>query len=174
LFTASNVGNWLDNEIYIGTLVWPRHSTEIIDDVRHLQRNQPKDILVIKDFCQPLVSKELWNAVKAMRDFRRDVLKQQKAQAHGEHDAKLIAPLAPGLSLTYLLSGLVRCGHCNASMRPMKSGQTSKAGRNYVYYGCPKHLEGACDNGRRIPEEWLRGVVLGELKSQLFSGLSAS
>lgn len=173
-FSSSNVGNWLNHEIYIGTLLWPRHSTEIVDDVRRLQLNPPEQVLVVKNFCQPLVSMELWNAVQAMRNFRRDVLKQQQAQAHGEHEDKLIAPLAPGLSLTYLLSGLVRCGHCGASMRPMKSGQTSKAGRVYVYYGCPRYLEGACDNGRRIPEDWLRGVVLEELKSRLFSGSSES
>src|SRR4029077_2506882 len=102
--------------------VWPKNATDVFDDVRKKERNPEEEILVIENFCEPLVDKELWSAVQAVRNRRREQLKLLQTKSNGE-DEKLIAPLAPGMALTYLLSGLVRCGYCGSSMRPMKSGR---------------------------------------------------
>ena len=116
-------------------------------------------------FCPAIVDRELWIAVHAVREERR---RRLTAQQQGREEEKLISPLAPGLSLNYLLSGLVRCGMCGASMRPSLSGRESKDGKRYVYYVCPRYIDGNCENGRYVPEEWLRGVVVDKISERLF------
>ena len=92
----------------------------------------------------------------------------QQSRRKENTEGKLIAPQAPGLTLKYLLTGLIRCGHCNASLRPVPSGRKSKAGRRYVYYACPRHYDGACNNSRHVPEDRLRRAVITRLRSKLF------
>ena len=72
------------------------------------------------------------------------------------------------MTLKHLLTGLVRCGCCNASMRPVTSGATSKSGRRYTYYTCPRHIDGACGNSRHTPERELRDFVIERLQARLF------
>jgi hypothetical protein len=42
-FEPPTVGYWLDNPIYYGTLRWSQHSTDIVNDVRVVQRNEEED-----------------------------------------------------------------------------------------------------------------------------------
>ena len=53
-------------------------------------------------------------------------------------------------------------------MRPGGCGSTSKVGRKYAYYSCPRHLDGACENSRHFPERALRDVVTARLRARLF------
>ncbi len=166
-FHSPTVGYWLDNEIYYGELVWNENATEVIDDTRRVEPNPDEEVLRVPGFCEPLVSRELWDAVQAVREPRREQMRKRRRSA-GDGD-KHIAPLAPGLTLTYLLTGLVRCGICGASMRPIGSGSRSKAGKKYVYYQCPRSADGNCINQRTIPEQWLREVVVTCIKERLFA-----
>ena len=73
--------------------------------------------------------------------------------------------------LKYLLTGLVRCGHCGRAMVASSSPlYTTKSGeeRRYVAYCCPGHASRLCANGKRIPEEWLRQQVITTLMNRLF------
>lgn len=91
-----------------------------------------------------------------------------RAKASDDEPAKLIAPQSRGLALKYMLSGLLRCGCCNSSMRIMPSGRTSQTGTRYVYYNCPRHLDGSCPNGKYVPEDELREAVISRLRARLF------
>jgi DNA invertase Pin-like site-specific DNA recombinase len=169
-FQPSTIGYWLDNPIYVGELVWAANSTGIVDDVRVVQPNAPEDVIRVPGFCDPLVPRATYDAVQKMRQARRQRLlesHQRKAAASG----KLIAPPAPGLALKYLLTGLVRCGHCGRAMTPSSSPvYVAKSGeeRRYTSYVCPGHSARICPNHRRIPERWLREVVIGKLRERLF------
>ena len=84
---------------------------------------------------------------------------------------KQIAAVTPGLALTYLLSGLVRCGHCHRSMTVSSSPTyTTKSGetKRYATYVCPGYVAGVCPNGTRVPEPWLREAVVGLIRQRLF------
>ena len=65
-----------------------------------------------------------------------------RTRRNGPTDAdKQIALPAPGLALKHLLTGLVRCGLCDRSMRPMSSGRSSKEGKKLSVLrlpGCPR------------------------------------
>jgi DNA invertase Pin-like site-specific DNA recombinase len=160
----------LQNPIAIGTLRWGDKRTGVVNDTRVVEKN-PDGAELIPGFCTPLISVELFQQVQRLLEARGEQVKtsrQAKQAAAGDGPAKLIAPQARGLTLRYLLTGLARCGCCNASLRPVPSGRQSKAGKKYVYYACPRHLDGACPNGRYVPEDRLREAVIGRLRARLF------
>jgi hypothetical protein len=153
------VNYWLQQTIYYGELLWEEHSTGVIDDRRVIERNPEEEVLRVPNFCEPLVSREVWDAVQEIRRVRSERVRQAR-QARKEAGGKQIAAVTPGLALTYLLSGLVRCGHCRRSMTVSSSpAYTTKAGetKRYPSYVCPGHVSGVCPNGTRVPEPWLRG-----------------
>src|SRR5581483_2145550 len=98
--------------------------------------------------------------------------------ARKANGGKRIAPLTPGVALKYPLSGLVQCGQCGQCGRLMtaRSGGPYKIKggdkRVYVYYACPQNCSGACSNGVKILEEWLRDTVLDLVRQRLFPGLA--
>jgi site-specific DNA recombinase len=160
----------LENPIGIGTLRWGQNRTGVVNDTRVVELN-PDGAELIPDFCPPLISIDLYNQVQRIRKVRGERIKaarHAKQPSAGDGQDKLIAPQARGLTLKYLLSGLVRCGSCNASMRPMPSGRQSKAGKKYNYYTCPRYLDGACSNGRYVPEDRLREAVIARVRARLF------
>ena len=77
------------------------------------------------------------------------------------------------MTLRYLLTGLVRCGHCSRAMNPTSSAAyVTKSGeaKRYTAYSCPGSVSGVCPNGTRVPEDWLRKVVIGTVRQRLFPG----
>jgi DNA invertase Pin-like site-specific DNA recombinase len=165
---GSTIGTMLDNELYYGTLVFPKSCTDIIDEVRVCERNTPEKILVVEDYCQPIVSRELWNSVQSVRNSRRDAMAQARRQ-QAEPD-KLIRPLVSGVSIKHLLSGLARCGHCGAAMRPIGPSPSKDPTCKYVYFRCPRAIDGICSNKRTVPKNWLVEQVIELIKESLFGG----
>jgi len=166
-FYPDTVGYWLRNCIYYGELLWEEHATGIVDDTRVRERNAEEDMLRVPDFCEPLVSRETWQAVAELRRLRSEAHGRSRRKSSVEN-GKQIEPLLPGLALKFLLTGLVRCGECDRSMRPLPSGRKSKAGKAYTYYVCPGALAGMCHNHVYVPEAGLREVVLARLRARLF------
>jgi len=167
-FNAATIGYWLDSEIYVGDLRWARHMTGIVDDTRVIEPNVADDILFVSEFCEPLVSRERWNNVQAIRQVRRE---RASASRHrtSSGDAKKIEAPAPGLTLNYLLSGLLFC-ECGLRMTASSGGKyVAKDGteRRYASYVCPGYLSGHCANSTRVPEEWIRSVVIDMLRRRL-------
>src|SRR5262249_10226826 len=120
--------------------------------------------------CEPLVSREVFDAVQEIRRVRSERTRRAR-QAKKDNGGKAIAAVTPGLALTYLLSGLVCCGHCNRSMTVSSSpAYTTKAGatKRYASYVCPRHITGVCPNGTRVPETWLRETVVELIRQRLF------
>jgi DNA invertase Pin-like site-specific DNA recombinase len=163
-FLGSTIGYWLNNPIYVGDLVWAKYSTDIIQDARVVERNKEEDMIIVRDFCQGLISREKWARIQAVRDARR----RRRVRAL---DEKQIQPTAPGLTLKYLLTGLVRCGHCHRAMTVSTSGLYVTADgeeKRYTAYVCPGYLDRTCPNNKRVPEAWLRRVVINRIKELLF------
>ena len=62
---------------------------------------------------------------------------------------------------------------CECGLRMVASSTapyTAKDGtqRRYTSYVCPGYLAGHCENGTRVPEGWVRSVVIGKLSERLF------
>lgn len=173
-FQPPSIGYWLDNPIYYGELLWEQNSTGIVDDTRVVERNVEADMTRVPDFCEPIVNRKSWDAVQLVRQARRASLAASRQKQCGPND-KLITPRAPGLTLKYLLTGLVRCGHCGRSMTPSTSPEyIAKDGssQRYVSYVCPGYIARICPNNRRVPEQWLRTAVIEKIRGRLFPGLA--
>jgi DNA invertase Pin-like site-specific DNA recombinase/DNA-binding CsgD family transcriptional regulator len=161
------MGYRLSNPIAVGTLRWGANRTGVVNDTRVVEAN-PDGAELIRGFCPAIVSVELFDRVQQVRRLRGARIKELRQAPEADDPPKLIAPQAPGLTLKYLLTGLVRCAVCQASMRPVPSGRRSKSGRRYTYYSCPRHYDGACSNGRHVPEDQLRAAVIARLRARLF------
>jgi DNA invertase Pin-like site-specific DNA recombinase len=168
-FYDQTVNYWLQQPIYYGELLWEEHATGVVDDRRVIQRNPEEEVLRVPDFCEPLVSREVWDAVQQIRRTRSE--RTQRARQANQQGDKQIAAVVPGLALVYPLSGLVRCGHCDRSMTVSSSpAYTTRDGqtKRYASYVCPGHSAGVCPNGARISEAWLRQVVVDLIRERLF------
>lgn len=166
-FYSATIGFWLGHEIYYGELVWPKHTTGIVNDSRRIERNPEEEILRVPNFCEPIVSREVWDAVQRGRQAHREA-RHRAAARRDKKSQKQIAPLAPGMVLKHPLSGLVRCGICDSSMVVSGSGRKSKAGKSYAYYVCPRAIDRTCTNRKRVPVEWLQKTVFGLIGERLF------
>lgn len=167
-FQPETIAYWLNSAIYCGDLVWAKNATGIVDDMRVVEPNAPEDVLHVAEYCEPLVPRERWNNVQAVRQVRRE--RSQAARRRKlSPDAKQIKAQAPGLTLNYLLSGLL---YCECGLRMIASSGSAYIARNgnsrrYVSYVCPGYTGGHCTNGTRVPEEWIRKVVVDKLRERL-------
>jgi DNA invertase Pin-like site-specific DNA recombinase len=169
-FYEQTIVSWLKSEIYIGVLVWEKYATGVVDDRRVIERNPEDEIIRVPNFCEPLVSRECWEAVEQIRRLRAERMNWAR-QARKASEGKQIAAVTPGLALRNILTGLVRCGHCNRAMRPCPIvGYITKAGevKRYTYYFCPGYNARVCPNGTYMPEAWLRETVVDLIKKRLF------
>jgi len=130
-----SVNYWFQQPICYGELVCEEHATGVVDDRRVVEKNPADEVLRVPDFCEPLVSRAVRQAVQQIRSARSERARRAR-RAKQQSDGKQIAAVTPGLALNYLLSGLVRCGHCNRSMLASSSpAYTTKAGGTKRYVG---------------------------------------
>ena len=88
---------------------------------------------------EPLIDGELWAAYCASRDVRRRQVNTERSQ--------------------YVLSGLVRCGHCGAAMAAGRYGSQRKA-----RYTCRRGLETGEHAGGNVAATVVEGAVLTWLR----------
>ena len=165
----STIGHWLDNPIYIGELIWGTNATEVIDDVRKKEPRPAEEWERFPGFCEPLVAREVWERVHALRTARGKRAKEAREREKPRHGIPGIH--SPGIALKYPLTGLVRCDHCGRAMTPSSSKPfvtRSGESKRYVAYTCPAYPSGICSNNKRIPEDWLREVIMNLIRQRLF------
>ena len=138
----------LNNELYIGMLVWNRQRfIKDPDTGRRVTRLNDESEWITQEVPElRIVPQELWNKAKA----------RQK-----DLDAR-----KPGLwrrnRPRYLLSGLIKCGECG--------GGYSKI--NTTHYGCSATRnkgESVCTNRKTIARDRLEDAVLSALQTHLMS-----
>jgi DNA invertase Pin-like site-specific DNA recombinase len=148
----------LNNELYIGHLVWNR--LRYVKDPstgKRVSRPNPPESWVITDVPNlRIVDDELWQAVKARQNDARKRATMQTAIAATEDQA------TPGFwshqRPKHLLTGLMRCGACG--------GGYVKISRNL--FGCAAaRNKGTCDNRVNIRVESLDEIVCTGLKERL-------
>ncbi|MFC3118863.1 recombinase family protein [Jhaorihella thermophila] len=155
-WSASTIyGNWkrgtgiLNNELYLGRLVWNRQSFIKDPDTgkRQARPNPPEEWVIEEVPHLRIVDDELWNAVKARQ--------QEARKAMGvDGSARPERARRP----RYLFSGLLVCGACG--------GGYTLVGKSR--YGCAAaRNKGTCDNRRSIERQTLEERVLDGLRHHL-------
>jgi site-specific DNA recombinase len=135
----------LRNENYTGTFVWNR--TEKAKG--QSARKDNAEVVRMENAHPALVARSLFEKVGKLMDGRR---------------REVIPPRSVGSE--YLLSGLIRCGKCGASMQ----GSPAKNGR-YHYYSCRrKAVSGAsaCD-AKLVRREILDDAVVDRLRENVLT-----
>ena len=142
-------GNWrrgtgvLNNELYIGRLVWNRLSyVKNPDTGRRVSRLNPESEWIVKDVPElRIIDQALWDKVKA----RQQGLRTEKSFHERQRPRKL-------------LSYLLKCGCCGGGFSKISA----------TYYGCSNaRNKGTCDNRLGIKQADLEGLVLSALQSRL-------
>ncbi len=154
-------GNWkrgtgiLNNELYIGRLVWNRQ--RFVKDPstgkRQARPNPPEDWVIEDVEHLRIIDDDLWQRVKD----RQGAIRQEMNPA-GVQEAELRPERAR--RPTYLFSGLVACDCCGATYTLI----------NKTRYGCSgARNKGAavCTNRATIAREEVEDRVLGGLKTRL-------
>ncbi len=147
----------LNNELYIGILVWNRlrYVKDPDNKKRHSRPNAPDKIVRVEVLQLSLVGRDLWKAVKD----RQAALDAGEGAIEGT-PAKL--PFWRQQRPTYLLSGLIRCGSCGGGMSVISA----------THVGCSSARnkgEAVCTNRRTIKRSVLEETVLDALRTRLMS-----
>jgi site-specific DNA recombinase len=142
-------GNWrrgtgiLNNELYIGRLVWNRLAyVKNPSTGKRVSRLNKKSALIITDVPElRIIDEDLWERVKERQRGLRKLLSFHEKQR-------------PRMLLSYLL----KCGCCG--------GGFSKVSQNH--YGCSTaRNKGTCHNRVTVRQDALEGLVIGALQSRL-------
>ncbi len=149
-------GNWrrgtgiLNNELYIGRLVWNRqHFVKDPNTGKRQARMNPKSKWVIEEVPHlRIIDQELWDRVKQRQEKTRSRVIKGAGNIRSERARRP----------RYVLSGLLRCGNCG--------GGFSKISQHH--YGCSTaRNKGTCDNLLSIRRDLLEAAVMEGLKDHL-------
>jgi site-specific DNA recombinase len=139
----------LNNEMYIGRIVWNRQRfVKDPDTGKRVSRLNPRTDWVIREVPElRIVEQNLWDAVKA-----RQRMVKQNAET-GEQNG-----IWERRRARYLLSGLTRCGVCGGGFSMISAS----------HVGCSTaRNKGTCSNRMAIKRVALEERVLGALKNKL-------
>jgi site-specific DNA recombinase len=137
----------LNNELYVGRLVWNRlRYLKDPDTGKRVSRLNPNTEWIIKDVSDlRIVDQDLWDKVKE----RQGALKVRDKTGDGMWNRR---------RPKYLLSGLIKCGHCGGGFAVVSQ----------THMGCSTaRNKGTCDNRRTIKREALEELVLSGLRDHL-------
>ena len=153
-------GNWkrgtgiLNNELYVGKLVWNRQRfIKDPDNGKRQARLNPETDWITEDVPHlRLIEDGLWARVKARQGVIRDDILAERVQN----------PAAPKTERArrarYLLSGLLQCGGCGSGYSMISNTR----------YGCSAARNaGTCQNHKTIQRSVVEERVLSGLKNSL-------
>ncbi|MBU2360055.1 MAG: recombinase family protein [Alphaproteobacteria bacterium] len=139
----------LNNELYLGRLVWNRQRFIKDPDTgkRQARMNKPEDWIIEQVPDLRIVGDDLWEAVKARQKATRSL-----AIRNGIRAVRRMK------RATHLFTGMLKCGTCG--------GGFIQVGKQY--YGCANtRNKGTCGNRLTIKREDFEARVLSGLKDQL-------
>jgi DNA invertase Pin-like site-specific DNA recombinase len=139
----------LNNEMYVGRLVWNRQRfIKDPDTGKRVARLNPREEWIIHDVPElRIVAQDLWDAVKT----RQEMVKHHAGSGEENGIWERRRP-------RYLLSGLTRCGLCGGGFSMISA----------THVGCSTaRNRGTCGNRTAIKRAALEERVLGALKGKL-------
>ena len=155
-WNGSSVREALHRELYRGHVVWGKtKKRNVWGQVRQSRVADGWQELDLPELR--IVSDAQWQAVQLrLADVRGRALRTRSGRLDGR---------PPGSSAKYLLSGLLRCGQCGATM---EARTRSHGGKRALFYGCSAyHQKGrtVCENGLTLPATYFEDTVLDAVES---------
>lgn len=112
-WSINGIKQVIDNPIYVGFIRWGRY--EFWDKKR--RAGKTKDYVFVKGTHIPIISEETWEKTKQVREIR------------GKKPEKVFEG-------NFLLTGLLKCPGCGASMVAHKVKKRNRPGEYHRYYAC--------------------------------------
>ncbi len=153
----------LNNELYIGRLVWNRQRfLKNPDTGKRVARVNPPEEWIIAEVPElRIVDDALWQDAKARQGELAEKYATAIAATRNAHANRMNAAHRP----RYLLSGLLECGVCGGPYSMRGQGR----------YGCSDHvMTGSCANSRTIRRVEIEERVLAGLKDKLMEPEAAA
>lgn len=151
-FCKNSIHDIVVNEKYVGVYVYGK-----VTGGKSMSRNSHMynpDAIRIDNALPAIIDKELWEKAQAR-------IAQGKHLRGAQHS-----------KTEYLLSGLIKCGVCGASMIGQRVNGTHRSlGKHlYSYYRCSRSVNtnNACASGR-VKREWVEHFVIEYIKKKLFT-----
>jgi site-specific DNA recombinase len=149
----------LNNELYIGRVVWNRRRwvRSAADSSRRRSVQNPRSEWIVRnDEALRIVPQSVWDAVKARQEARsRTIGKKVKAGVARDRAART------GREPKFPFSGLLKCGSCGANF--------VMTGRDH--YGCASRATGgssACDNDVHLRRSLIEPGLVAGIKHKLY------
>ena len=111
-FAAHTIDRVLNNEALAGNLVYGK---------RPKKGNPPQELVRVEGFFPAILSESEWQRLQQRLAIRRE---SSRGRTH---------------SSDYLLSGILRCGHCRGPMAGKRSA--AYKGKHYRNYGCSRAMK---------------------------------
>jgi DNA invertase Pin-like site-specific DNA recombinase len=149
----------LNNEIYVGRLVWNRLSYVKDPETgkRRSRANASDDIIAVEAPELKIASRELWDAVKARQaGLNEGATTKKRTNAAPDKPIAFWSKRRP----RYLFSGLMRCGVCGGGFSKISE----------AHFGCSTARnkgETVCSNRLTIRRDVLEATVMDGLRSRL-------
>ncbi|MEK4343146.1 recombinase family protein [Brevibacillus sp. FSL L8-0710] len=115
LFSIPGIKLILENEVYIGNVVWGKHRQWNINRRKGKNDNPIK----VKGKHDPIIDMELWDKVQAVNQVQKEN-----------------APKHSNFKGDFILTGILRCPACGSGTVMSKS---KKNGKYHLYYMCQSH-----------------------------------
>lgn len=147
-WTTFTVDHILINPVYTGDMV---QGKSIIVDHKQ-QDTAPEDYIVVCDTHEPIVSREMFELVKAIRDAVREEYRNKPIDPYTEN----------------IFKGKVFCPHCGKPLHRQR-GKIRKDGTRRYYFHClsPSRISKSACIGVNIDEQIVIDVVSVALKNKL-------
>lgn len=100
-WTSDRIYKILTNSIYIGIFEYGKYC------------RKPQDILIVKDYCEPIIDEETWK-------ITRTNLEKNKHPNYGEH--------------IHLFTGIIKCPDCGKILSSTNSYKNSRTPNAKIYY----------------------------------------
>jgi len=153
---ASRGTGILNNELYVGKLVWNRlRYVKNSDTGKRISRINPKSEWIVQDVPElRIIDDPIWEAAK-----RRQAALAVQFQESIKAVRKTFANRLNGFHRKrFLFSGLVSCGMCGGNFVVIQNNR----------YGCANHFRrGACKNGHMIRRDQIEQRIFDGLKKIL-------
>ena len=143
----------LNNELYIGRLVWNRlRYIKNPDTGKRVSRLNPEEEWIVQAMPDlRIVPQALWDVVKE---------RQENVRRNTRPDLAEPRPFWQQTRPRFLLSGLMKCGRCGGSYTK----------RSANLFGCATARDkGTCNNFLNIRRDVLEGTILTGLKTRLMA-----
>jgi site-specific DNA recombinase len=161
-WSPSSVRSVLFRPLYRGIVTWNRTKKRNTWGIQQQRKRPEKDWLTISMPELQIVSEAEWKAAHSRLNATRAVYLRGTGGA-------LWGRPASTLDSKYLLTGLVKCGHCGGSVYVKSS---SRKGTRALFYGCmTHHLRGrsACSNNLLTPMDRANEEVLAVIERDVLN-----